>query len=441
MSPGEKLRAKKKGTNKTFEFKVMEIFGYIGIGLIVWWVILALFYPLQQYRIDPLGKPLDSGDYVQQFQALVAAPIRGGNKVTVYPNGENFYPAMLEAIRGAQRSVDLEAYMFSKGEIMQQFVDALTERVKAGVKVNVVLDGLGSLKTTRSDMRGLIDAGAAVQFYHPLRWYTFNRYNNRTHRELLIVDGRIGFIGGPGIADHWIKSEDGKKRWRDTVVRIEGPAAGEMQGVFAENWVEASGRIISGPEFFPLIEEAGDVPAMVVASPAGAGTSSRARILMQMLVANASKSIYICTPYFLPDKDARRELKEAKQRGVDIKIITPGYRSDHKLTSSASRRLYGELIQEGIEIYEYRPGMIHQKLLVVDGVWSVVGSTNFDNRSFHLNDEVNVAFLDGGVTQHLTELYLQDLKESHRVTYDEWKNRPLWEKTLEWAGKLIERQQ
>jgi cardiolipin synthase len=419
----------------------LEIFGYICIALVLGWVFLALFQPHQEYRVDAPSAPLDSPLFKHTMQSVIAAPLREGNKVTVLPNGENFYKAELEAIRNAQKSVNLEAYIFQKGEVMEQFVDALTERAKAGVKVNVVLDGLGSLKTTSMDLKRFTKAGGKLQFYHPLRWYTWDRYNNRTHREMLIVDGKIGFLGGAGIGDHWLKQQDGKNRWRDTMARVEGPAVAEMQGTFAENWVESDGRVIVGAEYFPLPQNGGNTPVMIIASPASASSSSRARMLMQLLVASANKTIYICTPYFLPDADLRRELKEARERGVDIKVITPGRHNDHLLTRSSSRRLYGELIQKGVEIYEYEPGMVHQKLMLVDGVWSVLGSTNMDNRSFHLNDEVNIAAFDGSMTKDLTDVYFDDLKHSHRVTYDEWKKRPFWEKFFEWTGKLIERQQ
>jgi cardiolipin synthase len=384
---------------------------------------------------------LDTPEFRHLIQSVVAAPLREGNKITLFPNGENFYPAMLDAIKNAQQSIDLEAYIFQKGETMDKFVAALTDRARAGVKVNVVLDGLGSLKTTSGDLKSMTEAGGTLQFYHPLRWYTWDRYNNRTHRELLIIDGKIGFIGGAGIGDHWWQGVDGKKRWRDTVVKVEGPAVAEMQGTFAENWVESDGKVIVGEEYFPTPDKPADIPAMIVASPASASSSSRSRMLTQVLVASARSTIYISTPYFLPDADLRRELKEAKKRGVDVKIITPGEHNDHLLTRSSSRRLYGELLENGIEIYEYQPGMIHQKLLIVDGVWCVLGSTNMDNRSFHLKDEENIAAFDGPLTKQLTDLYLGDLKESHRVTYDEWKKRPLWDKLFEWTGKLIERQQ
>jgi cardiolipin synthase len=419
----------------------VEILGYICIVLVAGWIFLALFAPHQEYRVEAPTAPLDSQQFVHLMQSVLAAPVRGDNKFTVLPNGESFYKAELEAIRSAQKSVNLEAYIFAKGEVMEQFVDALTERAGAGVKVNVVLDGLGSLRTIRHDLRRLIDAKGAVQFYHPLRWYSWDRYNNRTHREMLIVDGKVGFLGGAGVADWWLKEIDGKPRWRDTMVKIEGPAVADLQGVFAENWVEASGRVIVGSEYFPMPKQIGTARGMIIASPASASSSSRARMLMQLLVASAQKTIYISTPYFLPDVDLRREIQEARERGVDIKVITPGPNNDHLLTRSSSRRLYGELISRGVEIYEYRPSMIHQKLLLVDGVWSVVGSTNMDNRSFHMNDEVNLCAFDDTMTRELTELYLADLKQSHRMTYDEWKKRPFWDKAFEWTGKLIERQQ
>jgi cardiolipin synthase A/B len=337
--------------------------------------------------------------------------------------------------------VNIEAYIFSKGKMAQQFINALADRARNGVKVKLLLDATGSMATTRDYLKPVLDAGGQAEFYHPLRWYSWDRINNRTHREMMIIDGKRAFIGGAGVADHWMYAEKGKQRWRDTMVMVEGPVVNDIQGTFVENWIEASGELIVGTDYYPIMEENGNVPAMVISSSAGVGRSTRARMIFQTLIASAKQTVYISTPYFLPDESIRQELVKAAKRGVDVRIITPGVHSDHALTRSSSRRLYGEILEAGAKIYEYQPAMIHVKALLVDGKWSVIGSTNIDNRSFELNDEVNLAAFDGDMTAGLTRDFLSDLNESQQITYEQWKNRPLWERGMELFGRIIERQQ
>jgi cardiolipin synthase len=318
----------------------------------------------------------------------------------------------------------------------------MTERARAGVKVRMTIDAMGSLSMSKQYFQSLTDAGGRVEWYHPFRWYSWPRINNRTHREILIVDGKVGFVGGAGIADHWFKAEKNNPRWRDTMFRIRGEAVQGLQATFIENWLNSSGELLSGMEYFPQAENRGPVKALVVNSMPSMGGSTRARILFQTLLASAKKSIYITTPYFLPDKSAMAEMLRAmKERNVEIKIITPGRRSDHGMTRSSSRGLYGDLLQAGAQIAEYQPAMIHQKILVVDGVWSVVGSTNFDNRSFGLNDEVNVAARDTALAQELIRLFEEDWQKSHAISYEEWKHRPVWERFVEMFGWILQRQQ
>ncbi|HJZ11038.1 MAG TPA: phospholipase D-like domain-containing protein, partial [Acidobacteriota bacterium] len=363
--------------------------------------------------------------------------------VEVLTNGEVFYEAQLEAIRNARSSINLEAYIFQRGKVTRRFVEALAERARAGVKVNMVLDAIGCFLTTRKFFKELSDAGGRVEWYHPFRWYNLPRLNNRTHRELLIIDGEIGFTGGAGFADHWLHNKRKHRRWRDSMFRVRGGAVKSLQSVFAENWLEASGEILTGARYFPVQKEQPyGMMALVVSSAPSMGRSTRARVLFQTLLATASKSIYITSPYFLPDKSVREELKKAiKIRQVEVKIITPGRHSDHLLTRRSSRRLYGELLRAGASIYEYRPTMIHTKSMIVDGVWSVVGTTNFDNRSFGLNDEVNLVVYDEVLTGRLQEDFAKDLAESHRVSYQQWKHRNLFERFHEWFGWILERQQ
>jgi cardiolipin synthase len=375
------------------------------------------------------------------LEALTDAQVHRRSKLEVLTNGENFYEAELEAIRSARHHVHIEAYIFSRGKLTERFVRLLAEKARAGVQVRVVVDAIGSLTTTSSYFKELTTAGGRVHWYHPLRWHTWPRYNNRTHRELVIVDGRVGFIGGAGFADHWIYGEKHHPRWRDTMVRVEGDTVVSLQSTFVENWLESSGEVLAGRDFFPPCEVQAETAALVVNSTPSAGSSTRARLLFQTLLASAQKSIRIQTPYFVPDWSARKELAKAVARGVEVKVIVPGHSTDIVLTRHSGRRIYGELLEAGVEMYEYEPAMTHVKCMVIDDVWSVVGSTNFDNRSFGLNDEVNLAALDRGLAQRLTEDFCRDLAQSHRITYERWRKRPLYERAHEALGWLLERQQ
>ncbi len=421
--------------------KTFRMLSAIALVLVTAWFLLALFKPNLRYKVQPPAAALDSKEFWRMLESLADSRLQYNNRIQVLPNGENYYEAELKAIAQAQHSIHLEMYIFYGDEIGKRFVAALAERARAGVQVRMVVDAIGSMNTSKDFFKPVTDAGGKIEWYHPVRWYNWDRANNRTHRELIVIDGQRGFVGGAGVADHWLHDKEKMPRWRDTMVFIEGPAVGALQGTFVENWLEASGEVISDPGFFPIIEGQGDSPAMVVNSSASAGGSTRARVLFQTLLASAKSTIYMSTPYFLPDGDARDELVRAVKRGVQVKIITPGKKSDHAVTRSSSRRLYGDLLQNGVEIYEYQPTMIHAKILIVDGKWSVVGSTNMDNRSFELNDEVNLAAFDGAMSEQLTADFMNDLKSSRRITYEEWKNRPFWERFTEAFGWLIERQQ
>lgn len=406
-------------------------------------VILALFEPYLDYKIvKPLDTPLDSEDFFCIVAALTDAQIHRRNQVEVLTNGEVYYEAELQAIGEAKHHINIEAYIFQKGEIASRFVEALTERARAGVRVNIILDAIGSFATWNSYFKELTDAGGRIAWYHPIRLHTLPRINNRTHREIIVIDGTIGFVGGAGIADHWYKSTKGKPRWRDTMVKVEGDAVISLQSTFVENWVEASGEILADKKYFPLNENAGNISSIVVDSVPSTGRSTRARMLFQVLLASATKSVHLTTPYFLPDASVRKELVRAiKERGVEVKIIAPGKHMDHLLTRRSSRRLYGDILRAGGEIYEYDPGMIHVKCLIVDGIWSVVGSTNFDNRSFSINDEVNFGANDVSLALRLESDFASDLADSTLITYKKWGARSILERLHEWLGSILERQQ
>lgn len=403
---------------------------------------LALFDRGLRYKIaHPPQEPLESEEFLCMFEALTDAKLHRRTNLRVLTNGDQFYEAMLEAISRARHHVHIEAYIFQTDTISQRFVDALAERARGGVKVRVVLDAVGSAATTHGFMQPITDVGGCVAFYHPLRISKLPKYNNRTHRELMIVDGQIGFIGGPGVGDHWFSGDGDHPRWRDTSVELRGDAVPALQACFAENWLEASGELLTSPQLYPLCEEQNDTAVFVLQSTPSAGGSTRARIAFQLLLASAQKSIKVQTPYFLPDKSLREELLKAVERGVEVTIIVPGKKADHILTRSTSRAMFGRLLKGGVRIFEYQPSMIHVKSLMVDSTWSVVGSTNFDNRSFGLNDETNVVVHDPSFTARMEQDFALDLAESKEVTLKDWKDRPLLGRLPELVGWVLERQQ
>jgi cardiolipin synthase len=405
-------------------------------------LLVSLFGRGPRYKVAVADlQNMNADDFLRTVEAITDARLSRQNGVAVLANGENFYEAELQEIAKAQRTICLEAYIFNRGEVANRFIRALTERARAGVRVQVVLDGLGSASTSEDDFKELIAAGGKVKWYHKLRFSNLPKYNNRTHRELLIVDGEVGFIGGAGIADHWLISTEKRKRWRDTMVRVEGQAVTNLQATFSENWLESSGEMLAGPDFFPDCNMEGNTPALVVNSTPSAGGSTRARALVQTLLASAKDSIHITTPYFLPDGDLSLELEKAIKRGVEIKVLTPGDHNDHMLTRTSSRRAYGRLLKAGVRIFEYNPGMLHAKVLVIDGRWGVVGSTNFDNRSFGLNDEVNMAICEKKFAEQLEADFRNDLAESTEFSYERWQKRSLFERAPELVGWILERQQ
>ena len=416
----------------------------MGIAIQLLLVLVAFFEPALPYRIEqPSPQELNSQEFARILGTLGDAEPHRDTQVDVLANGPTFYEEELRAIAGAHSHICIEAYIFQKGEIARRFLDALTERAHAGVEVRMVLDAVGSFNTWPWTFRELREAGGQVHWYTPFRWYNVQRLNNRTHREIIIVDGAVGFLGGAGIADHWYKDRGPRKqRWRDTMFRVRGRAVASLQSMVAENWLEASGELLSGSKYYPQCHTEGGTAAMVINSAPSQGRATRARMVFQMLIASASRSIHIATPYFLPDRSARRELIRAMtRRGVELKILVPGKHSDHLLTRRSSRRLYGDLLRYGAEIYEYEPSMIHTKSMVVDGVWSVVGSTNFDSRSFGINDEVNLASLDDTLAMQIERDFQQDLTNSRRVTYEDWRRRPVFERVHEWLGWILERQE
>ena len=362
-----------------------------------------------------------------------------GNRVTALINGDEAFPAMLAAVRSARRSVNLESYIFWSGEIATRFADALAERARAGVPVHVVVDWLGSKKIDDKLVERMRQAGVVVVWYRPLRWYTLDRFNNRTHRKLLIVDGRVGFTGGIGIADLYRGHAQDEEHWRDAQFRIEGPAVSEMQAVFLDNWIETGNPLLDGPAYFPVLDSVGPELAQTVLSSPGGGTEGLYLVFL-LAIASAERSIRIANAYFVPNTVAVEMLVAARRRGVDVQIIVPGPVNDAKLVERASRAKWGPLLEAGVKIYEYQPTMYHTKVTVVDDYWVSVGSTNFDNRSFRLNDEANLNVLDDAFGRAQAEIFARDQTRAREVTLEQWRHRPLTERLEELVGRMMRHQ-
>ncbi len=375
----------------------------------------------------------------RELGTLLGPPILGGNRVVNLENGAEIFPAMLDAIRQAKRTVNFETYIYWSGEIGREFVAALSDRARAGVEVQVLIDWVGSQKMDETLLEEMKAAGVTVERYHPLEWYHLARMNNRTHRKLLVVDGRIGFTGGVGIADNWDGNADSPDHWRDSHYRIEGPAVAQMQAAFLDNWIKTTGAVLQGAGYFPALEEVGSADAQVfTASPNGGGDSM---LLMYLLaITGAESSIDLSAAYFVPDELTRAALVAALRRGVRLRIVVPGTDIDAEVVRKASRADWGELLEAGAEIHEYQPTMFHCKTLIVDRQLVSVGSTNFDNRSFRLNDEANLNVYDPEFAGRVTVVFEQDLERSRRITLEAWKNRPWHERLLEKASALLSSQ-
>ena len=391
-----------------------------------------------EHEIRPLygvGEP----QFVRSMGVLLGPAIVGGNRVTALQNGDEIFPAMLEAIRGAAQSISFETYIYWSGEVGREFAEALAERARAGVQVHVLLDWVGAGKMDDELLTLMEDAGVEVLKYHPLRWYNLGRLNNRTHRKLLVVDGRIGFTGGVGIADEWQGHAEDPDHWRDSHYRVVGPAVAQMQAAFMDNWIKTNALVLHGEPYFPALDTAGPHLAQVFTSSAGEGSES-VRLMYLLSIASARKNIRLSASYFVPDSLSVATLVSARERGVEVEIIVPGGHIDSKVTRKASRGLWGPLLEAGVKIYEFEPTMYHCKVMIVDDAWVSVGSTNFDSRSFSLNDEANLNILDPEFAAEQAEVFAADRARSREITLEAWRRRPWQEKVKEWAAGLLRSQ-
>jgi cardiolipin synthase A/B len=368
--------------------------------------------------------------------ALLGPGVLDGNRVDVLLNGDEIFPAMLQAIRSAKKTITFETYIYWSGSIGSEFANALAERARAGVNVHLLLDWLGSSKMDASQLALMEQAGVQIRKYHKPQWYRLDRLNNRTHRKLLVVDGQIGFTGGVGIADEWTGHAQDPEHWRDSHYRVQGPVVAQMQAVFMDNWIKVSGDVLHGVEYFPPLEPVGAGKAQAFSSSPSGGSESM-RLMYLLPITAASHSIHLASPYFIPDALAIKALTDAAKRGVTIQVITVGRQTDSQTVRRAARARWGALLEAGVEIYEYQPTLYHCKLMIVDGLWVTVGSTNFDPRSFNLNDEANVNYYDADFAQRQIGIFQEDLEHSRQITLQEWKDRPLAEKFWEHAASLL----
>ena len=375
----------------------------------------------------------------RELGTLLGPPIIDGNRIQNLENGSKIFPAMLEAVKSAKTSITFETYIYWSGEVGKEFADALSERARQGVKVHVLLDWVGSQKMEESLITKLKAAGVEIERYHPLHWYNLGRMNNRTHRKLLVVDGRVGFTGGVGIADQWNGNAEDPKHWRDSHYRLEGPAVAQMQSAFMDNWIKTTGEVLQGEAYFPELEPMGEALGQVfTSSPSGGGDSMQLMYLLSITA--AERTIDLSAAYFVPDELTRKALRSALERGVRLRIIVPGKHIDAEVVRQASRADWGDLLEAGAEIHEYQPTMFHCKTLIVDSRLVSVGSTNFDNRSFRLNDEANLNVYDAQFAERLEDVFEADLGRSERITFEMWKKRPLRQKIMEKLSSLLSSQ-
>jgi cardiolipin synthase len=414
-----------------------------------WIVVLAcIFFPLMILLIWSVKRRRDAhfrfqadADFSSMIPSVVGsthASLIEGNRAEILENGR-FFESLFEAMRSAERSITLEAFLWKPGKMARQTIDILTERSRAGVAVRVLLDGSGG-KIEEKEICELQDAGCTVSSYHRLRIENLGTLNNRDHRKIVVIDGKIGYVGGHCFTDDWMGDARNKKEFRDISVRVEGPIVAELQAAFLENWVEETGDVLLGDAFFPPLEPVGELPMhLVYVSPTG--RSSSVELLHYVAIGLAQKSVLIQNPYFVPDPEMIKALTAAVERGVDVRVMLPSSdASDSPIVQHASHHRFGALLEGGVRIFEYQKTLLHQKVMVVDGSWVSVGSCNFDDRSFELNDEVTLGIVDEGIAADFTKIFESDLRECIEASLESWKQRSLKHKATDFLGFLVNEQ-
>ena len=414
------------------------------LGLVVFSAVIILMLnllPEKRAVRQPIAHQFAISDpqFLRTMNSVFGADLKTGHSIDTLVNGDAIFPPMLEAISQAKASINFLTYIYWSGEIAEVFADALAAKARDGVEVRVLLDWAGSIPFDQRLIDTMEGAGVVVYRFRPLHWYSIDRVNNRTHRKLLIVDGIVGFTGGVGIGDEWQGNARSADEWRDNHYRVAGPEVAAMQAAFAENWLEASNEVLQGDKFYPAQSHYGQVSAQHVKSSPNGGSGSMHQMLLIALAAS-QKHVRIATAYFVPDSVMIAQLAALTHRGVKVEIVVPGDNTDVPMARRASRHLWGPLLKSGVRIYEYQPTMYHTKLVIADEDWVSVGSANFDERSFRLNDESNLNVLDRKFAQEQVELFDKDLQRSREITLEEWENRSAWGKFLDWGASLVRTQ-
>jgi cardiolipin synthase len=392
---------------------------------------------------------VDSDEFLTTITGASGVPLLVCNRIDILHNGDEFYPVMLEEIGRAQSSITIEAYIYWAGEIGRRFAETLAAKASEGIPVKILLDSVGSATIGSEILETLEKGGCQLAWYNRIRWYTIGQFNHRTHRKSLIIDGRVGFTGGAGIADVWLGNAQSPEHWRDTQIRITGPAVTPLQTGFAQNWLKTTGELLSGATYYPDHDREQEPPShgftrtglsvQTVMSSPESGASS-VRLMHYLPIVCARRSIYISNPYFVPDQAAIDTLVEARQRGVEVRIMVAGRHNDTWLARQNSRRLYGPLLRAGIQILEYNKTFMHQKTMVIDGLWVSIGTTNFDNRSFAHNEETSVCIKDADLAAFMEHTFRADMRACDRVELEAWQKRGLLTKSLEAVASLLEAQ-
>jgi cardiolipin synthase len=414
----------------------------VSVALTLAVVLIAVNFMTGEKRIEHRLTRMDSIDSPQfalELSVLLGPPLVGGNDVVALFNGDEIFPAMLAAIRGARQTINFESYIYWSGAIGQQFADALAERARASVTVHVLLDWVGSSKMDKSLSEEMTRAGVQVHRFHPPKWYALGRFNNRTHRKLLVVDGSLGFTGGVGIAPTWTGHAQDPEHWRDSHFQVRGPVVGQMQAVFLDNWLKVSGEVLHGTSYFPLIASAGGMHAQMFSSSPTGGSESM-ELMYLLAITAASRTIDLSAAYFVPDALTRKALLAAVRRGVRLRVIVPGKHIDSQTVRLASKAEWGDLLAAGATIAEFQPTMFHCKVMIVDGLMVSVGSTNFDNRSMRLNDEATLNVLDRDFAIAQEAAFEVDMLRSIPMSLQQWRARPWREKAAEVLASVVSSQ-
>lgn len=415
----------------------------IAAGAVAWYASDSLRHRREQgqgYELHGDEVEVGSDEFLRATEAITMAPIAHGNEIELFINGDEIFPAMIETMRGAQESLNFLTYLYWSGEIACEIAAALCDRAKAGVEVNVLLDAVGSAKMDRDLIRQMDESGVTFAYFRPPKPYAMRRLNNRTHRKLLIADGEIGMTGGVGIADQWTGNAQDPEHWRDTHVRVRGPVVRGLQGAFAENWLEATGDVLVGPQYLPQLEPLNDDGAMQVVRSTATVGDTNIEALYFLAIECARETLHLTSAYFAPRPAFVEALTDAAERGVDVRVLVPGPHIDKEFVRQAGRAVYEELLASGVQIFEYRPTMIHAKTLSIDGVWSSVGSVNFDNRSFQLQDEVTLCVCSRDFAGRLDAQFERDLERSEQIDVGRWNGRPLANRMSEGLTKIARRE-